>query len=418
MVARHCGFEQRNSGKIKAHTLISSFMKMMSEGGRSYWSWARCLTTEAGKTVSKQAVFGRMNEAWVKTIKTLLQEVIGQQADKQVNQQLFTHFKNVWLQDSTTIHLPDVLVEKFKGSFSCGKQHAIAKLNVVINAFSGLCPVMEWSSFTVNEQRLSASILQTAKAGDLVIRDLGYFVLNVFQQLTEANIYFLSRWKYGVQLNNIQSGEVMNLAKLLKGKAWLDQEVMCGKQNPVKVRLVAMKLSAEQTNERIRKAKRDRDRRVNHSMDYYTLLGYVIFITNVEAEKWNSKQVADAYRIRWNIETLFKSWKSGFRLEHIIPEARTNTARVESFLYLMLIYIAWFQLLIYAPLRGYVLRKTGKHLSIIKTAKLINSKSINWMKHEISNTLKKEITYHCCYDKRKDRVNEEISFYQLFTPLA
>jgi hypothetical protein len=393
-------------------------MLMMSEGSKSYWSWACSLASIIGETVSKQAIFSRMNDSWVKTVKTLLKEVIAQQADKQANRQLFTHFKNVWLQDSTTLHLPDILIEKFKGNVSRGKYKSIAKLNVVINAFSGLCPVMEWSSFTVNEQRLSASILHTAKAGDLVIRDLGYFVLNVFQQLTEAKIYFLSRWKYGVQFSYTENGTAINLAKLLQGKAWFDQEVICGKENSVKVRLVAMKLSAEQTNERIRKAKRNRDRRVNHSKDYYTLLGYVIFITNVEAEKWNSKQVADAYRIRWNIETLFKSWKSGFRLEHIIPEARTNTARVESFLYLMLIYIAWFQLLIYAPLRWYVFRKTGKHLSIIKTAKLINSKSINWMKNEMSNALKKEITYHCCYDKRNDIVNDGMLFYQLFNPLA
>ena len=391
---------------------------MMAEGSKSYWSWARCLTTEVGKTVSKQAVFGRMNESWVKTVKTLLQKVIGQQAEKQINHRLFAHFKNVWLQDSTTLHLPDILVNKFKGNVSRGETKSVAKLNVIVHALSGLCPVMEWSSFTVNEQRLSKSILQTAKSGDLVIRDLGYFVLNVFHQMITAKIYFLSRWKYGLQLYHHRTGEAINLAQLLNGRTWLDQEVICGKENAVKVRLVAMKLSAEQTNERIRKAKHDRDRRLNHSQDYYILLGYVIFITNVEIEKWDSKQVADAYRIRWNIEILFKSWKSGFRLEHLIPEARTNTARVESILYLMLIYIAWFQLLIYAPLRWQVYNKTGKHLSIIKVAKLIKSKQMDWMKNEISKALKREITYCCCYEKRQDRINEEMFLQQFLNPLT
>lgn len=393
-------------------------MLMMGEGGKSYWSWARSLTAEIGKTVSKQAVFSRMNGAWVKTVKTLLQEVIGQQAEKKVNHQLFEHFKNVWLQDSTTLHLPDILAEKFKGNVSRGEKKSVAKLNVIIHAISGLCPVMEWSSFTVNEQRLSNSILQTAKTGDLVIRDLGYFVLHVFQQLSEAKIYFLSRWKYGVHLYHPQSGEEIRLSKLLAGKAWIDQEIICGKEQAVKVRLVAMKLSAEQTNERIRKAKHDRDRRLNHNQDYYTLLSYVIFITNVETGKWNCKQVAEAYRIRWNIETLFKSWKSGFRIEHLIPEARTKTARVESILYLMLIYIAWFQLLIYAPLRWHVYEKTKKYLSIIKVARLIKSKQMNWMKTEISKRLKTEITYHCCYETRHDRMNEEMLLQQFFKPLA
>jgi hypothetical protein len=391
-------------------------MLMMSEGSKSYWSWANTLSASTGKIVSKQAVFSRMNASWVKTIKSLLQAVVGQQTGKQTNPKHFIHFNNVWLQDSTTLHLPDILVEKFKGNISKGKQHSVAKLNVIINAASGLCPVMEWGSFTVNEQELSKNILQVAKAGDLVIRDLGYFVINIFKQLASSNIYFLSRWKYGVRIYHPESKAEINLARLLCGKTWHEQEVICGKENPIKVRLVAIKLSEEQANERIRKARHNRDRRLNHSPDYYALLSYIIFITNVESEKWNYKQIADAYRVRWNIEILFKSWKSGFSIEHLIPEARTNTARVESILYLILIYIAWFQLLIYMPLRWYVYKKTGKHLSIIKVAKLIKTKQLNWMKTEMSNALITEISYYCCYDIRHDRTNQNLFLLQFLTP--
>ena len=196
-------------------------MRMMSEGSKSYWSWARSLTTVIGKTVSKQAIFSRMTASWVATVETLLQEVIGQQANTKIKHHLFTHFKKVWLQDSTTIHLPDVLAGKFKGNVSGGETKSVAKLNVIIHALSGLCPVMEWSSFTVNEQSLSNRVLQTAKAGDLVIRDLGYFVLKVFKQLADAKIYFLSRWRYGVKLYDITSGEELCLEKLLHRKTWL-----------------------------------------------------------------------------------------------------------------------------------------------------------------------------------------------------
>jgi len=393
-------------------------MLMMSEGNKSYWSWARSLTSIIGEVVSKQAIFSRMTDSWLATVKELLKEVTSQQIKVKVKPQLFEHFRNVWLQDSTTLHLPDILAERFKGNLSRGKQKSVAKLNVIIDAVTGLCPVMEWSSFTVTEQYLAKSILQIANAGDLVIRDLGYFVLPVFKQLSERGIYFLSRWKYNTKLYDPESGNEINLVSLLDGKAWIDQEIICGKETPLKVRLVAIKLSNDQANERRRKAKKDRDRRLNHSSDYYKLLGYVVFITNVEVTKWNYRQVAEAYRLRWNIETLFKSWKSGFRIEHIIPEARTNTQRVESILYLMLIYIAWFQLLIYAPLRWCIHEKTGKHLSIIKLAKLIKSKALDWMEVDITDKLKAEIAYYCCYDKRQDRMNEEMLLQQFFNPLA
>lgn len=384
----------------------------------SYWSWARCLTAVIGKTLSKQAIFGRMTCAWVNTVKALLQEVLAQQASRKIKGHLYTHFKNVWLQDSTTLHLPDVLVEKFKGNVSRGQTKSVAKLNVIMNAISGLCPVMEWNSFTTNEQHLSKSILAIAKAGDLVIRDLGYFVLSVLGQLVEANIYFLSRLRYGVKLFDPHSKQPINLSKLLGGKQWIDKEVICGKDNAVRVRLVAIKLAPQQAAQRRRKAKHDRDRRLNHSPNYYQLLDYVIFITNVESKKWNYQQVAEAYRIRWNIEILFKSWKSGFQVEQLVPEARCKTERVESILYLMLIYIAWFQMLLYAPLRWSIYEKTKKHLSIIKMAKLIRSKSLDCLTLQIPITLKKEISYHCCYDMRQDRLNEELRLIHFFNPLA
>ncbi len=86
--------------------------------------------------------------------------------------------------------------------------------------------------------------------------------------------------------------------------------MLCGKDKKLKVRLVAIKLSHEQAAQRKRKAKQDRDRRLNHSKGYYELLGYIIFITTVTEQIWNEQQVAAAYRVRWNIEIQFKSWKA------------------------------------------------------------------------------------------------------------
>jgi hypothetical protein len=374
-------------------------MQMMLEGSKSYWSWACFLRAVINKTVSKQAIFKRMTKSWVATIKVLLQEVIAQQVGTGIKPRLFKHFCNVLLHDSTTIHLPDVMQEKFKGNVSRGKKKSVAKLNIILNIFSGYCPVMEWTSYTVNEQRLSPTILQIAKRGDLVIRDLGYFVLDVFRQMQDGGIYFLSRWKYGVGLYDIYSGNAISLLKLLKSKKRLDCQVLLGKEK-LRVRLVAIKLANAQAEIRRRKARQNRNKRVNYRKDYYALLDYIIFITTVEHTIWNYRQVAEAYRVRWNIEILFKSWKSGFHIEPLIPEARTNTERVESTLYLMLIYIAWFQLLIYTPMR----LDLSNHLSVIRMAKLIKRHTLDWIQG-MSRSLKKEIEYYCCYDTRHDRVN-------------
>jgi hypothetical protein len=193
-------FRIRSGGKINASLLLESFIVMMQSGVSSYWHWAVSISGLSGTLVSKQAIFKRMGPAWVATVKALVARVIAQQSGVGSYGAIFKGFGSVWLQDSSSFHLPDVLSEKFKGNISKGKQKSVAKLNLVVNLLTGLCPVMRLDSFTLNEQALSGSILGIARAGDLVIRDLGYFVLSVFAKLTEARVFYLSRLKHGVAL--------------------------------------------------------------------------------------------------------------------------------------------------------------------------------------------------------------------------
>jgi hypothetical protein len=373
----------------------------MRAGNKSYLEWARSLAMVTGKTISKQAIFKKMKEPWVKLLKLLLQEVMAKRSMQNVKQSLLKHFKHVWLQDSTSINLPDVMLPKFKGNVSRGEQKSVAKINVVLNVLTGLCPVMELMGLTINEQQLSGSILSIAQAGDLVIRDLGYFVLPVFKTMDEAGVYFVSRLRYNVGLYDVKAGEKIELIQLLTGKSYLDIRVKCGAKEQLEVRLVAIKLTPEQAAERRRKAKKDRDQRLNHSDDYYALLDYVIFITNVKQKIWNYKEVAQAYSIRWNIEILFKSWKSGFKIEEMIPEDRAHTSRIESYIYMMLLYIAWFHLIIYIPFRWMIEELSDKQLSIIKTVSYVMDSFHDWLFEGIGVKDLRQLAYFCSYDKRR-----------------
>jgi hypothetical protein len=312
---------------------------------------------------------------------------------------VYAGFTNVWLQDSTSLHLPDTLIKKYKGNKSKGEPKSVAKLNVIMNVLNGVCPILELKSFTVAEQSLSPNILKIARAGDLVIRDMGYFVMNVFGKLKQEGVYFLSRLKYNAYLFDIDTGHRINLLKYLAGEEYLDIDIICGKEQPLKVRLVAVKISAQQAAERRRKAKKDKQKGINHSKEYYGLLDYALFITTVERDRWDFKQVAEAYRIRWNIEILFKSWKTGLSLEALIPPAKVKTERVESVLYLALIYITLFQTIIWNPLRWLAL-KIKRELSIIKTTRWALNNPLCWIHNGLTPQMKKEIFFQCCYETR------------------
>jgi hypothetical protein len=76
-----------------------------------------------------------MNKAWVETAKALVREVIVEQAAKQARHHLFRGFKNVWIQDSTCLHLPEILFDKFRCKIMEGEKKAVAKLNIIVSLF-------------------------------------------------------------------------------------------------------------------------------------------------------------------------------------------------------------------------------------------------------------------------------------------
>jgi len=83
------------------------------------------------------------------------------------------------------------------------------------------------------------------------------------------------------------------------------------------------------------------------SQEYLALLDWTIFVTNVPPEMLSVKQVVLLYRVRWQIELVFKLWKSYCGLGRI---AGVRRERVLTELYAKMIGIVLTHFLV-APLR-------------------------------------------------------------------
>ena len=378
------------------------------DGKASYQNWAIYLHEVIHTIVSPVGVWKRVTGEWSKFLWMILQyslklQIGGTSGKKKSS--LFKGFKRVILQDSTSIKLPLCIRKFFPGNHSNGKQRAGAKIQVMYDLLSGCFCFFAFTAYTYNDQRAAQMILDIACKGDLVIRDLGYMVLNCFTQMKEKGIDFLSRYRYGIKLYDIKTGKEINLLKLLRKKSYVDLEVLAGDKEQVQVRLVAVKLPKKVAKERKRKAAKDRDKRLNHSQEYMKLLDYGIYFTSVKEERWNHLEVVEAYGFRWRIETIFKCWKSHFHIESIIPKSVSLTkARVESMVYAMLIFITLFQVRFYNYFANKVKEKTGQFLSLTKLCAFIENHLI-WMLENALPKLESAICYYCRYDKRSKRKN-------------
>ncbi len=90
--------------------------------------------------------------------------------------------------------------------------------------------------------------------------------------------------------------------------------------------LIAYRLPQEVVSERRRKARKSAQKKGRTpTKDYMAWLGFSFFITNVPDDIWTAEIPGTIYRIRWQIELIFKNWKSllhihvlrGFKPERI-----------------------------------------------------------------------------------------------------
>jgi len=58
-------------------------------------------------------------------------------------------------------------------------------------------------------------------------------------------------------------------------------------------------------------------RAVNLSEEYKARCRFNIFITNTSAEIFNAEAIIQLYRLRWQIELIFKSWKSLLNIHQV-----------------------------------------------------------------------------------------------------
>ncbi len=172
--------------------------------------------------------------------------------------------------------------------------------------------------------------LKIIEAGSLTIVDLGYFVVDAFGEIAGTGAYFLSRYLFGTKLFT-PDGEAINLLDTLQSVTTnsVDMSVLLGAKQHLLCRLVAVRCPQEVADQRRQKAIESAKRKGRTpSKKYLALLDWTIFITNVPPDMLSVKQVLLLYRVRWQIELVFKLWKSycglgriaGMRRERVLTE--------------------------------------------------------------------------------------------------
>lgn len=335
----------QRSRKITAYDLLESVLFSRFETDKlSLNDHCSYLFCHKGIHVRKQSVDERFNETSILFIKKLLEETLSQEFQIVETFPFLNKFSRVRIKDATSFQLPDHLKDKYPGSGGGGSKAGV-KIHFEYDLLTKQILTLDVVPFTktdaVDGYESTAHILPN----ELVIRDLGYVSLKTMETISsDCNAYYLNRLKSSTTafLANDPMQKKINFSTIesdmrKNGDEIIEFDTLIGGSNKLPVRMVVQLIPEKIKVERIRKRKQlaKKNKQVV-TQETLARCGLNIFVTNIPKDKLPMTAIVPVYGIRWQIENIFKVWKSVGGIHKVRKMSRI---RFEFYLYAKLIFL-------------------------------------------------------------------------------
>lgn len=333
------GFVQRQSRLTGSKLIQILTLGSLEKGKTSLRGFCR-VAAALGVHISESGLHQRLEMGAVELLRQVSQAYLDQKSQGAMKA-VFAPFPHVYLVDSTEILLPDHLKALFRGRRSASS----LKVQLAYEYKQGHIEAIEIEQGCEPDQNNDLGV-DVAENGDLVLFDLGYFDQERFARLEDKDVFFVSRLHSQVGLyDRPDSRQAIKLLEVVRGKgACGELSYYLGNRQRLAVRVLYYHLPPEVIAERRRKAhaaaRKNGTTCSQHSLDS---LEWLFFITNAPDLFLTVDQVAEVYRVRWQIELVFKVWKSEM---HIASFGNWRLERILAQLYARLLAVLVFHRLI------------------------------------------------------------------------
>ena len=324
-LARETGFIQRSTSRLTGSAFFNLLtVEALDEPTIRYEGLCDILEERnSNAQITPQALCERMNSdgavAFLKAgLERSLKETTRQQTAT-IETAWLKPFLRVLLQDSTYIQIHEKMADAFKGSGGNASAAGV-KVDYSYDVKSEKAEHMAIRQGADSDQGFAEDLAARVQENDLVIRDLGYFCLNFFAYLTSIGAYFLSRLSFNVNVYLTADADepvklIQHINRFGHGDKTMEFNVFLGQKHRIPIRLIVSRLPSDVYRKRQKaaiKAAKRKGRGI--SLSYLKFLKYTFFITNVPATLWTMEAVGTVYRLRWQVELVFKNWKSLFQI--------------------------------------------------------------------------------------------------------
>ncbi len=299
-LGRESGFIKRNRKLTATRFFWALVLGLVAEGARTFRGLARFFTATTGVDLTDSAVQEHINPAAVEFMRRAYKDVIGRGMCR-VGAELkgvLARFRDVSAFDSTVLRLRKFLAKKFPASRT-NHTKAAAKLHVVMSLKKAQIEQALLTAERVSDHK-GVEVGPWAKA-QLLLFDLGYFSWALFGKIRHEGGYFISRMKSNC------NGVVKKVRKGMRGPV--------GSIGRKFSDCIPQGLAS------------DFDAEYGQGRKRITLRTVCVYNPRTEKEHWyltnlppsmfSPEEIAECYRLRWQVERLFLEMKSELALDDL-----------------------------------------------------------------------------------------------------
>lgn len=206
----------------------------------------------------------------------------------------FSRFNHIYLHDGCSFALKNTVQKSFPGRFTKMSPSAV-ELHVTMDLLSEMPDTIHLAADSESEVHFVPAA--EGMAGALFMGDRMFFIKSYLADIEQHGGCYIVRTKGtlnptvvrawrgdGSEIKRWQGCPLKSLKKAMAREKVVDLEVSWGGASPLDARLI---VTWDKQNKRLR-----------------------YLATNLPREDFSLEQVSNAYRLRWQIELLFKEWKS------------------------------------------------------------------------------------------------------------
>jgi hypothetical protein len=348
-LGRISGFIKRRS-KLTAYRFLMTLLFSRFDGDKlSLNDLCNELDDKFGCHIAKQSLDERFNSEAVMFLKMAISQSVSEKLISNSSLPFLSHFSAIKIQDSTSFQLPKKLSDSYAGAGG-SSTGSLARIQFEYDLKSMEMTTLDLTSGSYQDVTYSKDKAGSIGKDELLVRDLGYISRDFMRQVIKQEAFFVNRLrdKQNVYIKD-ESGILVKLDftillrrmtyKKLQSEEFVIFIEIEGEY--LEMRLIAEKLPDELYAKRIRKAEREMKKKGYKLTDAYKARArFNLFVTNVNNEVLNARNVGYLYSLRWQIELVFKSWKSTFNLAKV-KSLKKERFECQILARLLLIIVSW-----------------------------------------------------------------------------